>query len=88
MTLKEAYAVLPIGHALREATNILSSDKAPVSPMQDAERQTALRYLRAFQLLAAEFGLVQKAPELGDIGRELSELSRRVAALQSGKTER
>jgi hypothetical protein len=89
MTLQEAYQLLPFSHAIKEAVNILNR-AAPDSPsfLQDAERQAALRYMRAFQLLAAEFGLVQKAPELDDIGRELSELSQRVAALQRGKTEK
>ena len=81
MSLKEAYSILPIGHALKAAVGLVSGQAAPSSAIEAAERQAALRYLRAFQLLASEFGIMEKTQELDLIRRDLVALSRRIAEL-------
>ena len=87
MTLEEAYSILPIGHTLKAAADTVLSKAAALSPLQEAERRAAQRYLRAFQLLASEFGLLPKAGELDAIERDHAALSLRIAALSKKLNE-
>lgn len=88
MTLQEAYQLLPFSHAIKEAVNILNrAVPASPSPIQEAERQAALRYVRAFQLLAIEFGLLKQGPDLDELSRDLDALSRRILNLKGARLD-
>jgi hypothetical protein len=88
MTLQEAHQILPFSQAIKEAVHILNR-AAPASPsaLQDAERQAALRYMRALQLLAVECGLLKQGPDLDELGRDLEALSRRILNLKGARLD-
>jgi hypothetical protein len=86
MTLQEAHQILPFSHAIKEAVHILNrAVPASPSPIQEAERQAALRYVRAFQLLAVECGVLKLGPDLDELSRDLDALSRRILNLKGAR---